>query len=274
MQIINFFHEVRKLLIDNINPETIRIDPLPSGTYLSCGSLFSDMVISAKFHSPIEGLDEPIAFSQPKILSRLLDAPAYRGDDAKASFVSSGGVDRHFLVSNSLGSLTQITVLGGSSLNNFARRVSPQLKKTELLFPISALWKQQFEYWSKFEHGNVGSSTASFVGGEDGLFCHVGNHKFDHHIWRCESDTDSGFISAISFQCAPMIKALKLFPYVKRMSISISTDSYLVVKANGFAADYTFLIPGSVPYWYLAARLPVYDIDDPRSVMQQRLDEN
>ena len=275
MEIIDFFREVRKLVVDTINPETLRVDPLPTGTYLSCGDRYSDIVMSAKLHTPIDGLDESIAFSEPKILSVVLDSPDYSRGDARASFKDAGSFDRHFLVSNAVGSVTKLKVLGGSTLDSFARNASVEKLTTQLVMPVSAIWKQQFEYWSKFEDGDASKTGASFFSRETGLSCLVGNYNFEHHVWSCDPGSESGFVSAISFRCLPMIKVLRLFPHVRRMSISMSTtEAYVVVKADGFNADYTFVLRGEVPHWYWAARLPVYEIDDPRSVMQQRQDES
>lgn len=274
MEIIEVFREVQRLVVDTIAPDRIRIDPLPTGTFISCGDSKSDIAMSAKLHKQVRGLTESIAFSEPKILSRVLESPDYRDGHVSASFISSGSGGPHFRVTNSHGSLTQLKVLGGRALNQFAQQVRAPNLMAQLVMPISALWKQQFEYWSKFENGTADQSKASFLSNDDGLSCLIGEYNFDHHIWSCERGVEAGFVSAISFQCAPMIKVLKLLPNVRRMSISVSTKPLVIVKADGHNADYTFFLHGEVPNWYQAARLPVYGFDDPRSVMQQRLDEN
>lgn len=274
MEIIEVLREVRKLVVETIGPETLRIDPLPTGTFLYCGHSASDIAMSAKLHSPIQGLTEPIAFGEPKILSLVFGSKEYEGSDAKVTFVDYS-TGRYFRVSNAAGSVAQLKVLGGSTLVNFAKKVNAQDIRTQLVMPVNALWKQQFEYWSKFVEGGASKNSASFfVRQGQGLCCLIGDYNFEHHMWSCEPGQASGFVSAVSFRCDSMIKVLKLFPLVRRMSISVSTDSLVVVKADGFNADYTFVLPGEVPHWYWATRLPIYELDDPRSVMQQRQDES
>lgn len=274
MKIIEVLREARKLVVDTIAPETLRIDPLPTGTFLSCGHDTSDIVMSAKLHNPIQGLDEAIAISSPKTLSLVFDSSDYCGNDAKACFIGAGTYGRHFHLSNARGSVTQLKLLGGSTLDEFTKKVLSDQLQTQLVMPVSAQWKQQLEYWSKFDDENSEKSKASFLVHNNKLSCLVGDYNFEYHIWHCESAAASDFVSAITFPCLPMIKVLRLFPHVRRMSISVSTKATLVIKAEGHKADYTFFIRGKVPHWYHAASLPIYDIDDPRSVMQQRQDES
>lgn len=275
MKIIEVLREAKKLVVNTIAPESLRIDPLSAGTFLSCGDPSSEILMSAKLHSPIQGLDQPIAFSEPKILSLVCDSADYGGGDAIATFDDSGKYGRHFQVTNAAGSVVQLKVLGGSTLNHFASKVNVQRLTTQLVMPVNAIWKQQFEYWSKFVEGDASKTKACFyVRPGQPLRCMIGDYNFEHHMWSCEAGEESDFVSAVSFRCDSMIKVLRLFPHVRRMSISVSTESFVVVKANGVNADYTFVLPGEVPHWYMAARLPVYDIDDPRSVMQQRQDES
>lgn len=275
MEIIEVLREAKKLVVNTIAPDTLRIDPLPTGTFLSCGDRSSEILMSAKLHTPIQGLDQSIAFSEPKILSLVCDSADYGGSDAKATFDASGNYGRHFQVTNAAGSVVQLKVLGGIPLAAFAAKVNVQHLTTQLVMPVNAVWKQQFEYWSKFVDGDASKSKASFfVRPQQPLSCMIGDYNFEHQVWSCEAGEESDFVSAVSFRCDSMIKVLRLFPHVRRMSISVSTEPFVVVKANGFNADYTFVLPAEVPHWYMAARLPVYDIDDPRSVMQQRQDES
>ncbi len=274
MEIIEVLREARKLVVDTIGPETLRIDPLPTGTFLSCGDDTSDIIMGAKLHSPIQGLNEAIGICSPKALALIFDSPNYSGNDGKVCFVPSGAYGRYFQFSNALGHVTQMKLVGGGTLDAFAKKVRTDQLPTQLVMPVTALWKQQLEYWSKFDDENLDKAKASFVVHNNKLSCLVGDYNFDYHIWHCESGAASGFVSAVMFPCLPMIKVLRLFPHVRRMSISVTTQKLLVIKAEGHKADYTFFIRGKVPHWYDAASLPVYDIDDPRSVMQQRQDES
>lgn len=273
MTIVEFFRELRKLVIDTIDPVHVRIDPLQSGTYISCGSQTSDIVLSAKLKGSVQGLDEPIVITTPKLLNAILEGPDYRDGEIFASY-SSTDLEQKFQFSNGRGSVTKMKVWAGSNLDNFVRMVNPSSGPWQLVMPVTALWKQQFEYWSKHAPLIEDRCKASFVSKEDALHCVVGDYNFDHHMWSCEAGEGAGFVSAISFSCSSMVKVLQLFPHVRRMSILVSTEALVLVRAESDNAEYSFYIRGEVPHWYKAARLPVCDIDDPRSVLQQRQDES
>lgn len=273
MQIIDACREVRKLVVETIDPEYVRIDPFQTGAYISCGSVTSDIVLSAKLNSRILGLDEPVAISTPRMLKGILEGPDYQNAEISAHYVANGH-DRKIQFSNSRGSVTTIKVLGGSTLGEFARKVTPLPGPWQLVMPVTALWKQQFEYWSKHANQYEDKCKATFQSKDGVLSCVVGDFNFDHHLWVCEAAQAARFLSAISFRCSPMMKVLQLFPYVRRMSISVSTDALVLIRAESDNAEYSFYIAGEVPHWYKAARLPVHDIDDPRSALQQRQDES
>ena len=273
MQIIDACREVRKLVVETIDPEYVRIDPFQTGAYISCGSVTSDIVLSAKLNSRIQGLDEPVAISTPRMLTGIFDGPDYQNGEISASYAVNGH-DRKFQFSNGRGSVTTMKVLGGSTLNEFAKMVKPLPSPGQLVMPVTALWKGQFEYWSKHAHQHEDKCKASFVSKEGALSCVVGDYNFDHHIWLCEAGEDAGFVSAISFRCSSMMEVLQVFPHVRRMSISVSTDALMLIRAESDNAQYSFYIPGEVPHWYKTARLRVDAIDDPRSVTQQRQDES
>lgn len=270
MKLIDVLREIDKSLISLINPDWIRLDIFANNFQFSAYSAENDILARVDFADSIEGPIESFVIQDSALLKAVLSSSDFnsiscvttytpRKTDARSNIIFYGS-------NNSTIKLTVWQV--DHPTVEKARCVGNTKDRAQLLFPIDASWKARFEHWSKV----LDESDATFFHSNGRLYCMIGDNRFDYQTWHCEEGDDSRYISAIKFPCRPVRRVLAGYGIFNRLSISVSASSWMRIDAETDLAKYKYYIVGDVPYWYHSMRAPIYDIEDPRSVLNQRQD--
>lgn len=270
MKLIDVLREIEKPIIGLMSPDWIRLDIGSSGFAISANSNKYELIARVDFAGKINGVIAPFATSNIVLLKLALSLPEYASAAATATYVPRSGDEMsHIILIGCNGDNLKITVCDLDRMTiNGCQFIPEPPGGVQLLLAINASWKQNFEYWSSAFDGGK----AAFFRRNGQLFCMIGDKRFDHQIWHCEEGDKSQYISAIQFSCKSMLRVISEYGNFKSLAISVSVQGWLKITGKMGSAECTYYIVGETPYWFASMMSPVYDIDDPRSVLNQRQD--
>lgn len=270
MKLIDALREIDKSLISLINPDWIRLDIFAKHFRFSAHSVETEILARVDFAGSIEGPIDSFVIQDSALLKAVLSSSDFKSISCAATYIPRQTNARsNIIFHGSNNSSLKLTVwqVDHPTVEK-ASCVGNTKDGAQLLFPIDAYWKAKFEYWSKV----FDESDATFFHSNGRLYCMIGDNKFDYLTWYCEEGDESRYISAIKFPCKPVRRVLAGYATFKRLSISVSASSWMRIDGETDLAKYQYYIIGDVPYWYHSMRSPIYDIEDPRSVLNQRQD--